>query len=97
VRGSRRNGTKFEPLATDLRKTRHDSMCRRISHHISHHPPAFVRLVRIPKPNVDGVVVGVSVNVWNAKHHFLERMRNRYGWFALCNDRFINYEYRLLL
>jgi hypothetical protein len=28
-----------------------------------------------PNPNVDGVVVGVSINVWNAKHHFLERVR----------------------
>ena len=27
----------------------------------------------IPKPCIDGVVAGVSVNVWNAKRRFLER------------------------
>jgi hypothetical protein len=27
----------------------------------------------IPNSSVDGVVAGVSVNVWNAKRHFLER------------------------
>lgn len=29
----------------------------------------------IPNPNGDGVLVGVSVNVWNAKLCFLERPR----------------------
>jgi hypothetical protein len=28
----------------------------------------------IPKPSSDGVMVGVSVNVWNAKRRFLERL-----------------------
>ena len=28
----------------------------------------------IPNPSIDGVAAGVSVNVWNAKHHFLERV-----------------------
>ena len=27
----------------------------------------------IPKPSSGGVVTGVSVSVWNAKRHFLER------------------------
>jgi hypothetical protein len=36
--------------------------------------PAFVRLVLNPNPSIDGVAAGVSVNVWNAKRHFLERV-----------------------
>ena len=28
----------------------------------------------IPNPSIDGVAVGVLVNVWNAKRHFLERV-----------------------
>ena len=32
------------------------------------------RLVRNSKPNVDGVVARVSVDVWNAKRRFLERV-----------------------
>ena len=36
--------------------------------------PAFVRLVRNSKPNVDGVANGVSLHVWNAKRRFLERL-----------------------
>ena len=35
---------------------------------------APVRLVRNSKPNVDGVVARVSVDVWNAKRRFLERV-----------------------
>ena len=32
------------------------------------------RLVRNSKPNVDGVVARVSVDVWNAERYFLERV-----------------------
>jgi hypothetical protein len=40
--------------------------------HFAPSPPSCGWCV-IPNPNVDGVVVGVSVNVWNAKRRFLER------------------------
>ena len=39
--------------------------------------PAPVRLVRNSKPNVDGVVARVSVDVWNARRRFLERRHRR--------------------
>ena len=32
----------------------------------------------IPHPSIDGVLAWVSVNLWNAKRHFLERLSKEF-------------------
>ena len=44
---------------------------------------AEVGAVVIPKPSSGGVVTGVSVSVWNAKRHFLERPISGNLWSPL--------------
>ena len=48
----------------------------------------------IPKPSSGGVVTGVSVSVWNAKRHFLERPISGNLWSPL---RHLSHQLRLVL
>ena len=59
----------FPPLG--LAMVMHD-VSANFAPHFAPSPPSWGWCV-IPNPSIDGVVAGVSINLWNAKRHFLER------------------------